>query len=183
MVVLTGTRGLTNPQEWGDRSPCYDPSVVEQSTGPAVVRQGREPDCDRCALSGVWVPLNVLRSVATYPGQALLTSTSSRPARSSIRRAAARHARIVRHVEGDSERRDPRRGQLRDGLLPALVILRAYAYADATAQRAEPGRDGVSNSLVRASDQRDRLFAHAIKHECGPAGRQHRLSTTAISKG
>jgi hypothetical protein len=36
----------------GRPSPGDDPSVVEQSAGRAVIRQGRESDCDRCALLG-----------------------------------------------------------------------------------------------------------------------------------
>ncbi|GIF26792.1 hypothetical protein BJ973_000115 [Actinoplanes tereljensis] len=68
------------------------------------------------------------------------------------------HAGVVGHIKGDPERVHAVRAQLGHRLIAPLFV--AGADADNVTGGAEAGRDLVSDSLVGAGDQRNRLLAH-----------------------
>ena len=91
---------------------------------------------------------------------ALLTSTSRRPARPSISPAAAVTLASSVTSSGTPNAVDAGRAQLLHRGFPALLV--PGADADAPAEGAQARGDLVPDPLVRAGDQRDRLFAHAF---------------------
>ena len=100
---------------------------------------------------------------------ALLTSTSRRPARSSISAAAAATLASSVTSSGTPKASTPAARSFSTAASRRSVV--PGADADAPAEGAQAGRDLVPDPLVRAGDQRDRLFAH-VARSCRRARRR-----------
>ena len=100
---------------------------------------------------------------------ALFTSTSRRPECSSISLAAA--STLVSFVtsSGMPNASNPAAAQLRHGVLAAPFI--PGAHADTPAEGAQSSCYFVSNTLICAGYQRDRLFSHRGEFSSGRGGK------------